>query len=41
MENKKPEVWEKKEDIVKEHITGIGIFCMGLIVLLPAVLNCN
>jgi hypothetical protein len=41
MDNKKPEVWEKKEDIIKEQLTGIGIFCLGLLITLPAILNCN
>jgi len=41
MNTKKPEVWEKKEDILREQITGLLIFCMGLAMVLPAILNCN
>ena len=41
MENKKPEVWTKKEDIRREQLTGIAIFCGGLIMVLTAILNCG
>lgn len=41
MEKNKPEVWEKKEDFIREQLIGIGIFCLGLFMALPAIFNCN
>ena len=41
MDNKKHEIWEKKEDIIKEHLIGIGLMCLGFFMVLPAIFYCN
>ncbi|MDC0254959.1 hypothetical protein OAK75_08670 [Bacteriovoracales bacterium] len=41
MEDKKPEICTSREEIIKEQLTGMAIFCLGLALALPAILNCN
>jgi len=41
MEDHKLGIWENKKDIMREQLTGIGLFCLGLLMALPAILNCG